>query len=107
MTVEERNAANDWISKIHNQIHRAAVGDVHGIISDLQETITQLRSSYLEAGSINVRSVSGSKRFCIATGSTVTITSSVGDTYAARTWPARVVPSGAPTTMCVWTTGFA
>jgi hypothetical protein len=31
MTVEERHAANDWVSKIHNQIHRAAVGDVHGI----------------------------------------------------------------------------
>src|SRR6266550_6894946 len=31
MTVEERHAANDWISKIHNQIHRAAIGDVHGI----------------------------------------------------------------------------
>src|SRR6266446_10456669 len=31
MTVEERHAANDRISKIHNQIHRAAVGDVHGI----------------------------------------------------------------------------
>jgi hypothetical protein len=36
--------------------------------------------SYFKAGSINVRSVSGSKRFRIATGSTVTITSSVGDT---------------------------
>src|SRR5437868_14149567 len=31
MTVEERHAANNWISKIHNQIYRAAVGDVHGI----------------------------------------------------------------------------
>src|SRR6266550_6241028 len=31
MTVEERHAANDWIGKIHNQIHRAAVGDIHGI----------------------------------------------------------------------------
>src|SRR6266436_9624682 len=31
MTVKERHAANDWISKIHHQIHRAAVGDVHGI----------------------------------------------------------------------------
>src|SRR5213593_3679342 len=31
MAVEERHAANDWISKIHNQIHRAAVGDVHGV----------------------------------------------------------------------------
>ena len=33
-----------------------------------------------KAGSINVRSVSGSNRFGIAIGSTVTITSSVGDT---------------------------
>src|SRR5207244_2030650 len=31
MAMKERHAANDWISKIHNQIHRAAVGDVHGI----------------------------------------------------------------------------
>ena len=31
MTVEERHAANDWISKIHNQIYRAAVGYVDGI----------------------------------------------------------------------------
>src|SRR6266481_821060 len=29
--MEERHAANDWISKIHNEIHRAVVGDVHGI----------------------------------------------------------------------------
>src|SRR6266481_2396701 len=29
--MEERHAANDWISKIHNQIHRAVVGDIHGI----------------------------------------------------------------------------
>ena len=42
----------------------------------------------------------------IVTGSAVTITSNVGDTYTSRTWPARVVPSGFPTTMCVWTTGF-
>jgi len=75
-------------------------------ISDLQKTGKDLRSYYFKAGSISVRSVSGSKRFCIATGSTVTITSNVGDTYASRTWPARVVPSDVPTTMCVWTTGF-
>src|SRR5438132_2047928 len=31
MTVEKRHAANDWISKIHHQIYRAAVGNVHGI----------------------------------------------------------------------------
>src|SRR6266480_4120530 len=31
MTMEERHASNDWISKVHNQIYRAAVGDVHGI----------------------------------------------------------------------------
>src|SRR6266566_2386613 len=31
MAMEERHAANDWIRKIHNQIHRAAIGDVHGI----------------------------------------------------------------------------
>src|SRR6267378_3401287 len=31
MTVEERHAANDWISKIHNQIHRAPIGYIHGI----------------------------------------------------------------------------
>src|SRR5258707_15829092 len=31
MTVEERHAANDRIRKIHSQIHRAAVGDIHGI----------------------------------------------------------------------------
>src|SRR6266550_3241870 len=31
MTVEEGHATNDWIGKIHNQIYRAAVGDVHGI----------------------------------------------------------------------------
>src|SRR6202011_4138197 len=31
MTMKERHAANDWISKIHHQIHRAAVGDIHGI----------------------------------------------------------------------------
>ena len=43
---------------------------------------------YFKAGSISVRSVAGSSRFCIVTGSTVTITSSVGDTYASRTWPA-------------------
>src|SRR5580692_2832874 len=49
--------------------------------------------TYFENGSINVRSVAGSNRLCIVTGSTVTITSKVGDTYAARTWPARVVPS--------------
>src|SRR5271165_2902783 len=61
---------------------------------------------YFETGSINVRSVAGSNRFCIVTGSTVTITSNVGETYAARTWPALVVPSGPPTIMCVWTTGF-
>jgi hypothetical protein len=36
--------------------------------------------SYFRAGSINVRSVSGSNRLCIAMGSTVTMTSSVGDT---------------------------
>jgi hypothetical protein len=53
-------------------------------------------SLYFEAGSINVRSVAGSSRFCIVIGSTVTITSSTGDAYAARTWPARVVPSGPP-----------
>src|SRR6266576_4130492 len=80
------------------QLNQAAARGAGHSISDLQETIKQLRSSYFEAGSINVRSVSGSKRFCIVTGSTVTMTSSVGDTYAARTWPARVVPSGAPTT---------
>src|SRR5271156_1839267 len=61
---------------------------------------------YFKTGSINVRSVAGSKRFCIVIGSTVTITASVGDEYTARTWPPRVVPSGPPTTMCVWTTGF-
>src|SRR4029077_12113284 len=31
MTVEERHAANDWISKIHPQIQRAPIWDVHGI----------------------------------------------------------------------------
>src|SRR5439155_2706673 len=31
MAMEERHAANNWIGKIHNQFHRAAVGDVHGI----------------------------------------------------------------------------
>src|SRR6266496_6717456 len=31
MTVEERHASNDWVSKIHHQIYGAAVGDVHGI----------------------------------------------------------------------------
>ena len=75
-------------------------------ISDQKRTRKELRGYLFKAGSMSVRSVSGSKRFCIDTGSTVTITSSVGDTYAARTWPARVVPSGLPTTMCVWTTGF-
>ena len=39
---------------------------------------------YRKAGSINVRSVSGSRLFCIATGSTATITSGVGDTYRRR-----------------------
>ena len=34
---------------------------------------------------VNVSSVAGSKRFCIVAGSTVTMTSSVGDTYASRT----------------------
>src|ERR1700686_1011067 len=54
-------------------------------------------AGYFKAGSISVRSVAGSNRFGIVIGSTVTITSSVGDTYAARTWPARVVPSALPT----------
>jgi len=54
-------------------------------VSALQKTEQELRRYYFKAGSINVRSVAGSKRFCIAAGSTVTITSSVGDTYAART----------------------
>src|SRR6267378_4262701 len=31
MTVEERHASDDRIGKIHNQIYRTAVGDVHGI----------------------------------------------------------------------------
>src|SRR5437660_8716120 len=31
MTVEKRHAANDWISKIHNQIYRAPIGYIHGI----------------------------------------------------------------------------
>src|SRR5437879_7203255 len=31
MTVEKRHAANDGIGKIHNQIYRATVGDIHGI----------------------------------------------------------------------------
>src|SRR3984893_1324257 len=31
MTMEERHPANYRIGKIHNQIHRAAVGDIHGI----------------------------------------------------------------------------
>src|SRR6266850_3031691 len=31
MTVEERHAANDWISEIHHQIDRTAIGDIHGI----------------------------------------------------------------------------
>src|SRR6266516_7217717 len=31
MTVEERHAANNGISEIHNQIDRAAIGDIHGI----------------------------------------------------------------------------
>jgi hypothetical protein len=42
-------------------------------------------SLFVGFGSIRVKSVSGSKRFCIVTGLTVTMTSSVGDTYAART----------------------
>ena len=29
--MEERHAANDWISKIHDKIDSAAVGDIHGI----------------------------------------------------------------------------
>ena len=31
MTMEERHAANDRVGKIHNQIHRAAIGDIHCI----------------------------------------------------------------------------
>src|SRR2546426_7898400 len=31
MAMEKRHAANDRISKIHHQIYRAAVGNVHGI----------------------------------------------------------------------------
>src|ERR1700730_2161129 len=31
MTMEERHAANDRVGKIHNQIHRAAIGDIHSI----------------------------------------------------------------------------
>src|SRR5271155_309614 len=58
---------------------------------------------YLKDGSIKVKPVSGSRPFSIAAGLTVTITSSVGDTYASRKWPPLVVPSEAPTSMCVWT----
>src|ERR1700730_17666363 len=31
MTMEERHPANYRIGKIHHQIHRAAIGDIHGI----------------------------------------------------------------------------
>src|ERR1700720_3123472 len=31
MAVKERHATNDGISKIHHQIHRTAIGDIHGI----------------------------------------------------------------------------
>jgi len=46
--------------------------------------LTRTTRCYFERGSIKVRSVSGSNRFCIAIGSTVTITSSVGDTFATK-----------------------
>ena len=75
-------------------------------VSDPEKTRKEVRIYYFKAGSISVRSAAGSRRFCTAIGSTVTITSSAGDTYAARIWPARVVPSGLPTTMWVWIMGF-
>src|ERR1700736_6268422 len=31
MTVEERHAANDGIGKIHHEIDRAAIGNIHGV----------------------------------------------------------------------------
>ncbi len=46
-------------------------------VSALQKTGQELSRCYFKAGSINVRSVAGSNRFCIATGSTVAITSSL------------------------------
>src|SRR5437899_2645074 len=62
--------------------------------------------SYFLTGSMSVRPVSGSSRFCIAMSSTVTITSSVGFTYNSRTWPPRAVPSEVARTTWVWTWGF-
>ena len=63
--------------------------------------------SYLpESGSIRIRPVSLSSCFCMALGSTVTMTSNVGNTCASITCPPRAVPSGSPTTMCVCTTGL-
>ena len=29
--MEERHAANDWVGKIHNEIHRAIIGDINSI----------------------------------------------------------------------------
>ena len=45
-------------------------------------------------------------RFCITIGSTVTMISRVGETYASRTCPPRIAPSEVPTIICVCTTGF-
>jgi hypothetical protein len=50
------------------------------LLQNSSQSSSSMRSGYFAAGSINVRSVSGSRRFCIVTEPTVTITSSVGDT---------------------------
>jgi hypothetical protein len=34
MAMEERHAANDWIGKIHHQIHRTAVGNINRVEPD-------------------------------------------------------------------------
>ena len=70
-------------------LHAAAGSNYYFVYVDTDTNNTDFHSYFpslfVGLGSISVKSVSGSKRFCIVTGSTVTITSSVGDTYAART----------------------
>ena len=53
----------------------AMISPLPKTISDLQRAKKKLRSYYFDAGSINVRSVAGSNRFCIVIGSTMTVTS--------------------------------